>query len=82
MAMAMWFQQDDMIDLAVGVNRLKHRTVAIGDEAKTTCEPTPDMETNLDAARWIGRETRRAAQLKNQSIWRLCNSSWRVFRLF
>jgi hypothetical protein len=73
MAMAMR-QQDDMIDdLAVGVNRLKHQTVAIGDEAKLHVNLLSDMETNLDAAHaGLEGETRRAAQLKeDQSIWRL-----------
>jgi hypothetical protein len=73
MSMAMR-QQDDMIDeLAVGVNRLKHQTVAIGDEAKLHVNLLSDMETNLDAAHaGLEGETRRAAQLKeDQSIWRL-----------
>jgi hypothetical protein len=73
MAMAMR-QQDDMIDdLAVGVNRLKHQTVAIGDEAKLHVNLLSDMETNLDSAHaGLEGETRRAAQLKeDQSIWRL-----------
>ena len=73
MTMAMR-QQDDMIDdLAVGVNRLKHQTVAIGDEAKLHVNLLSDMETNLDAAHaGLEGETRRAAQLKeDQSIWRL-----------
>lgn len=73
MAMAMR-QQDDMIDdLAVGVNRLKNQTVAIGDEAKLHVNLLSDMETNLDAAHaGLEGETRRAAKLKeDQSIWRL-----------
>jgi hypothetical protein len=67
-------QQDDMIDeLAVGVNRLKHQTIAIGDEAKLHVNLLSDMETNLDTAyAGLEGETRRAAQLKeDSSIWRL-----------
>jgi hypothetical protein len=67
-------QQDNMIDdLAVGMDRLKNQTVAIGDEARLHVNLLNDMESNLDAAHdSLESQTRRAAKLReDQSIWRL-----------
>jgi hypothetical protein len=67
-------QQDDMIDeLAIGMNRLKNQTIAIGDEAKLHVNLLNDMENNLDMAQdSLEAQTRHAAQLRHdQSLWRL-----------
>lgn len=73
MTMAMR-QQDALIDdLAVGVGRLKHQTVAVGEEARMHVNLLNDMDTGLDAAQQgLEDQTRRAARLKeDQSVWRL-----------
>jgi hypothetical protein len=67
-------QQDNMIDqLAVGVSRLKHQTLAIGEEANLHVNLMTDMESGLDAAHeGLLNETRRAATLReDQNVWRL-----------
>jgi hypothetical protein len=67
-------QQDAMIDqLAVGVSRLKHQSLAIGEEANMHVNLMTDMESGLDAAhQGLLSETRRAATLReDQNIWRL-----------
>jgi hypothetical protein len=73
MSMAMR-QQDDLIDeLAVGIGRLKHQTISIGEEASMHVNLLNQMEEGLDAAEaGLQAETRRAARLKeDQSVWRL-----------
>ena len=73
MTMAMR-QQDDLIDdLAVGMDRLKNQTVAIGDEARMHVNLLNDMETNLDSAHAsLQGETNRAMRLReDSSLWRL-----------
>lgn len=73
MAMAIR-QQDDMIDeLAIGMDRLKNQTIAIGDEAKLHINLLNDMENNLDLAQdSLEAQTRHAAQLRHdQSLWKL-----------
>jgi hypothetical protein len=73
MSMAMR-QQDDLIDeLAVGIGRLKHQTINIGDEATMHVNLLNEMETGLDEAQaGLDAETRRAARLReDQSVWRL-----------
>lgn len=67
-------QQDNMIeDLAMGMDRLKHQTVAIHDESRLHVNLLSNMDTNLDMARdGLEEETRRATQLRqDQSVWRL-----------
>jgi hypothetical protein len=66
--------QDSLIDeLAVGVGRLKHQTMHIGDEAKMHVNLLADMEIGLDEAQaGLDAETRRAARLRDdQSVWKL-----------
>ena len=73
MTMAMQ-QQDAMIDdLAIGVNRLKNQTAAIGDEAAAHVNLLNEMEPGLDTAQaGLESETRRAARLReDRSVWRL-----------
>lgn len=67
-------QQDDLIDeLATGVGRLKHQTIAIGEEASMHVNLLETMDTNLEAAQAdLQAETRRAQQLRQDStLWQL-----------
>jgi hypothetical protein len=73
MSMAMR-QQDEIIDeLAVGIGRLKHQTISIGEEASMHVNLLNQMEDGLDDAEaGLQAETRRAARLKeDQSLWKL-----------
>lgn len=68
-------QQDEMLDdLAHGVERLKHQSLLIGDEAKLHLNLLGDMENQVDVAHsGLEGETRRADHLRqnNTSIWKL-----------
>ena len=68
-------QQDEMLDdLAHGVERLKHQSLLIGDEAKLHLNLLGDMENHVDIAQsGLEGETRRADHLRqnNTSIWKL-----------
>jgi hypothetical protein len=68
-------QQDEMLDdLANGVERLKHQSLLIGDEAKLHLNLLGDMENHVDIAQsGLEGETRRADHLRqnNTSIWKL-----------
>lgn len=68
-------QQDEMLDdLANGVERLKHQSLLIGDEAKLHLNLLGDMENQVDVAHsGLEGETRRADHLRqnNTSIWKL-----------
>lgn len=68
-------QQDEMLDdLAHGVERLKHQSLLIGDEAKLHLNLLGDMENQVDIAQsGLEGETRRADGLRENSIaiWKL-----------
>lgn len=68
-------QQDEMLDdLAHGVERLKHQSLLIGDEAKLHLNLLGDMENQVDIAQTgLEGETRRADGLRENSIaiWKL-----------
>jgi hypothetical protein len=68
-------QQDAMLDdLATGVERLKHQSLLIGDEAKLHLNLLNDMENNVDFAHSaLEGETRRADALRDNgiAIWKL-----------
>ena len=68
-------QQDEMLDdLAHGVERLKHQSILIGDEAKLHLNLLGDMENQVDVAQTgLEGETRRADGLRENSvaIWKL-----------
>ena len=68
-------QQDEMLDdLAHGVERLKHQSLLIGDEAKLHLNLLGDMENQVDIAQsGLEGETRRADGLRENgtAIWKL-----------
>jgi hypothetical protein len=68
-------QQDAMLDdLASGVERLKHQSLLIGDEAKLHLNLLQDMESHVDVAQSaLEGETRRADALRDNgiAIWKL-----------